>query len=105
MAHDATTTHGFISYEGAELHYDLRGDGEPLLLLHGFTGSGADWVHLFDVDGLDELARRFRLIIPDARGHGRSTECFARVHAPAVRARRARALRSPRASRAARRSA
>jgi len=68
--HDAKTTHGSLSYEGAELHYDLRGDGEPLLLLHGFTGSGGDWVHLFD---LDDLARRFRLIIPDARGHGRST--------------------------------
>jgi pimeloyl-ACP methyl ester carboxylesterase len=70
MANDTTTTHGFISYEGAELHYDLRGDGEPLLLLHGFTGSGVDWVHLFE---MNELARRFRLIIPDARGHGRST--------------------------------
>ena len=43
--------------------------GDPLLLLHGFTGSGADWVHVFD---LDTLARRFRLIVPDLRGHGRS---------------------------------
>lgn len=65
-----TTTDGSISYDGAELHYRTHGDGEPLLLLHGFTGSGGDWVHLFD---LDELARRFRLIVPDARGHGRST--------------------------------
>ena len=47
-----------------------RGEGEPLLLLHGFFGSSADWVHLFD---LDDLARRYRLILPDARGHGRST--------------------------------
>jgi pimeloyl-ACP methyl ester carboxylesterase len=68
----ATTTneHGSISVDGAELHYRLHGDGEPLLLLHGFTGSGDDWRHLFD---LDELARGHRLIIPDARGHGRST--------------------------------
>jgi pimeloyl-ACP methyl ester carboxylesterase len=59
-----------ISIEGADIHYEVRGTGEPLLLLHGFTGSGQDWPHLFDVDA---LARRYRLIIPDARGHGRST--------------------------------
>jgi pimeloyl-ACP methyl ester carboxylesterase len=60
-----TTTIGDI-----EVHYDVRGDGEPLLLLHGFFGSSADWVHLFD---LDALAKRYRLIRPDARGHGRTT--------------------------------
>ena len=69
MAND-TTTEGSISYEGAELHYRTRGAGEPLVLLHGFTGTGGDWVHLFD---LDDLARRFFLVMPDARGHGRST--------------------------------
>ncbi|HEY7371299.1 MAG TPA: alpha/beta fold hydrolase [Polyangia bacterium] len=65
-----TTDHTSISHEGAELHCELRGAGEPLLLLHGFTGAGGDWKYLFD---LDELAGRYRLIIPDARGHGRST--------------------------------
>jgi pimeloyl-ACP methyl ester carboxylesterase len=58
------------SINGIGMAYELRGDGEPLVLLHGFTGCGGDWVHVFD---LDELARRHRLIIPDARGHGRST--------------------------------
>jgi pimeloyl-ACP methyl ester carboxylesterase len=55
---------------GIEMHYEVRGSGPPLLLLHGFTGSGGDWIHLFD---MENLARRFRLVIPDARGHGRST--------------------------------
>ena len=55
---------------GIEMHYEVRGSGPPLVLLHGFTGSGGDWIHLFD---LEDLARRYRLIIPDARGHGRST--------------------------------
>ena len=49
---------------------DIRGEGPPLLLLHGFTGSRGDWVHLFD---LDQLARDYTVIVPDARGHGRST--------------------------------
>ncbi|HEX6162715.1 MAG TPA: alpha/beta fold hydrolase [Vicinamibacterales bacterium] len=43
------------------------GSGEPLLLLHGFTGSGDDWQHVFaaPLDG-------FRTIAPDLPGHGRS---------------------------------
>ncbi len=59
-----------IAINGIDLAYEVRGDGPPLLLLHGFFGSSGDWVHLFDVEA---LARRFRLIMPDARGHGRST--------------------------------
>jgi pimeloyl-ACP methyl ester carboxylesterase len=51
------------------LHYDDRGEGEPLLLLHGGTGIGAHWQLVFtagDPDG-------FRVLVPDLRGHGRST--------------------------------
>jgi pimeloyl-ACP methyl ester carboxylesterase len=58
-----------INVNGCQLHYDERGDGEPLLLLHGGTGIGGDWKLVFtggDPDG-------FRLIVPDLRGHGRST--------------------------------
>jgi pimeloyl-ACP methyl ester carboxylesterase len=60
-----------LSVNGIELAYDVRGEGPPLLLLHGFFGSSGDWVHLFD---LDALAKSWRLIMPDARGHGRSTD-------------------------------
>lgn len=42
------------------------GEGPPLLLLHGFTGSGAIWA-----DHAREL-RGFRMIAPDLPGHGRS---------------------------------
>jgi len=49
-------------------HYEIRGEGEPLVLLHGFTGSGADWQYIFK-----EPPAGFQLIIPDLRGHGRST--------------------------------
>ena len=61
-----------IALHGIEMHYEDRGDpaAEPLLLLHGFFGTGADWGLVFD---LDALAREFRVIVPDARGHGRST--------------------------------
>jgi pimeloyl-ACP methyl ester carboxylesterase len=53
---------------GVQLFYRDSGAGEPLLLLHGFTGSGDDWQHVF-AEPLDG----YRIIAPDLRGHGRST--------------------------------
>ena len=50
------------------MHYQLRGDGEPLLLLHGGMGIGDDWRHVFPSD-----PPGYRVIVPDLRGHGRST--------------------------------
>jgi pimeloyl-ACP methyl ester carboxylesterase len=58
-----------VSLNGIDLYYEVHGEGEPLLLLHGFTGCGGDWVYA----GRDQLAGEYRLIVPDARGHGRST--------------------------------
>jgi pimeloyl-ACP methyl ester carboxylesterase len=52
---------------GLCLHYRTLGDGEPLLLLHGFFGASSDFIHLFDVG---VLARTHRIIAPDLRGHG-----------------------------------
>lgn len=43
------------------------GSGEPLLLLHGFTGCGDDWQHVFS-----EPLAGCRVIAPDLPGHGRS---------------------------------
>src|SRR5215831_14823924 len=53
---------------GFEMHYDVRGSGEPLLLLHGGMGTGEDWRHVFPSD-----PGGYRVIVPDLRGHGRST--------------------------------
>jgi pimeloyl-ACP methyl ester carboxylesterase len=56
-----------IDVNGLQLSYRDRGTGEPLLLLHGFTGTGDDWRSVF----AEPLP--FRVIAPDLRGHGRST--------------------------------
>jgi pimeloyl-ACP methyl ester carboxylesterase len=53
---------------GISVHYELRGEGPPLLLLHGGTGCHSDWAYA----GREHFEREFRLIIPDARGHGAS---------------------------------
>lgn len=57
-----------MEVEGARLVYRTIGEGEPLLLLHGYFGTGEAWAPFFD-----ELAGHYRLIVPDLRGHGRST--------------------------------
>lgn len=51
-----------------ELNYDVRGEGEPLLLIMGFGGSSAGWRSEF----LDGLARTLRVITFDNRGTGQS---------------------------------
>jgi pimeloyl-ACP methyl ester carboxylesterase len=58
-----------LQANGIELYYEVDGDGEPLLLLHGMTGCHEDWQYA----GRQEFLRAYRLITPDARGHGRST--------------------------------
>src|SRR3954471_6190156 len=58
-----------IPINGFEMYYEERGGGEPLVLLHGGTGIGADWQHVFT----DGDPTGFRLIVPKLRGHGRST--------------------------------
>jgi pimeloyl-ACP methyl ester carboxylesterase len=57
-----------LPINGIDMHIETRGQGEPLVLLHGFTGAGSDWWHVFN-----EQPRGYQLIQPDLRGHGRST--------------------------------
>lgn len=57
-----------LSINDFEMYYEIHGEGTPLLLLHGFTGSGAGLVQ-----GFKQLSANHTLIIPDLRGHGRST--------------------------------
>jgi pimeloyl-ACP methyl ester carboxylesterase len=63
------TTSKIVRVNGIDLYVEIHGAGEPLLLLHGFTGTSQDWIHA----GRAKLAEHFRLIAVDARGHGRST--------------------------------
>jgi 2-succinyl-6-hydroxy-2,4-cyclohexadiene-1-carboxylate synthase len=56
-----------IRVNGISLNVEQAGDGRPLLLLHGFTGSTRSW------DGhAPALAARRRVISVDLIGHGRS---------------------------------
>ncbi len=50
------------------MYVELHGEGEPLVLLHGFLGSGKLWTPF-----LEELSNSYLVIVPDLRGHGHST--------------------------------
>ncbi|MDH4225280.1 MAG: alpha/beta fold hydrolase [Deltaproteobacteria bacterium] len=50
--------------------FRLEGEkGAYLILFHGLLGCHEDWIH---AGYMEDLAREFRLILVDARGHGRS---------------------------------
>lgn len=56
--------------DGARLHYADEGEGPMLLLVHGGTGTGDfDWERVRPA-----LRLHFRVITPDLRGHGRSSD-------------------------------
>lgn len=52
---------------GTRIHYRVAGSGEPVVLIHGLGSSGDDWELQ-----VRALAPRYRVIVPDLRGSGRS---------------------------------
>ena len=52
---------------GQRYHIEIAGAGEPLLLLHGFSGACATW-HVV----ANTLSNRWRVIMLDCLGHGKS---------------------------------
>jgi haloacetate dehalogenase len=53
--------------DGVTLNVATAGDGEAVLLLHGFPETHLAWRHLGP-----RLARRWRVVCPDLRGYGES---------------------------------
>jgi pimeloyl-ACP methyl ester carboxylesterase len=68
----------FPGRDGLKLAYRSIGEGRPIVLLHGFTGSGLQFLE----HGLAATlaGHGYRVIVPDLRGHGDS----ARPHDPAA---------------------
>ncbi|HEX6573438.1 MAG TPA: 2-succinyl-6-hydroxy-2,4-cyclohexadiene-1-carboxylate synthase [Gemmatimonadaceae bacterium] len=54
--------------DGLELHSSDRGSGSPLILVHGFTGSGKIWEPI-----QSELSQSCRVLSIDLPGHGKSS--------------------------------
>jgi 3-oxoadipate enol-lactonase len=56
-----------VKSDDAEIVYWTFGDGPPVVLLHPFPANHEFWLPVSDV-----LTGRYRLILPDLRGHGES---------------------------------
>ena len=57
-----------------KLHYEILGQGEPLIILHGLFGSAANWRSIASALAHPEHPqhRRWQVILPDLRNHGAS---------------------------------
>ncbi len=58
-------SHRDVLVDGVRLHVAEAGDGPPLVLLHGWPQHWWCWRHL-----IPQLARDYRVIVPDLRGWG-----------------------------------
>ena len=58
----------YKSFDGTKIYYEVRGNGEPVLLVHGFIVNGQSWkrTELYK----DLLNEGYKVIILDQRGNG-----------------------------------
>lgn len=56
-----------VMLEGVAYEYEVVGSGEPLLLLHGFTGSMETWRSF-----ISSWSKQFQVILVDLVGHGKT---------------------------------
>lgn len=56
--------------DGLKIRYEIRGNGDPLALIMGFSGSGRAWGEPF----LAGIEKRFRTVVIDNRGTGESDQ-------------------------------
>ena len=59
----------FVNNDGVRIHYEVVGEGSPLLLVHGLMGFHEDWI---DNGYVQELKHDYMMVLVDLRGHGES---------------------------------
>src|SRR5882762_10532187 len=55
----------FADIDGVRVHYQEKGTGTPLILIHGFTSSVFSWKDVFE-----PLSKKFHVIAVDLKGFG-----------------------------------
>src|ERR1700716_1611751 len=56
-----------INRNAVNIHYEVHGDGPPLLLTHGYSSTSAMWQ-----GQIEALSKHHKLVLWDMRGHGQS---------------------------------
>jgi pimeloyl-ACP methyl ester carboxylesterase len=59
----------YVNAGGVRTYYETYGEGEPLVLLHGGLATAESWAMQTPA-----LAERYRLYVPERRGHGRTPD-------------------------------
>lgn len=62
-----------VNLNGEQYRIDSHGHGEPIVMLHGFTGTAQTWK-----DQVSHLSRTYEVITPDLLGHGETSAPTAR---------------------------
>jgi pimeloyl-ACP methyl ester carboxylesterase len=59
---------GYAPVNGLKMYYEIHGDGEPIVLLHGaYMTIGLNWAQL-----IPELSKTRKVIVVELQGHGRT---------------------------------
>ncbi len=66
---NVTFSHHIASVNGIQLHYLIGGQGDPIVLLHGWPQTWYEWDHI-----MPALAKNYTVIVPDLRGLGDSSK-------------------------------
>jgi pimeloyl-ACP methyl ester carboxylesterase len=66
---EAKTQGDYVSINDIEIYYEVHGQGEPMLLLHGGMGSSGRLEYQ-----IDYFADMYQVIAPDCRGRGRTLD-------------------------------
>lgn len=67
MIADSVWTHELVTTNGIRLHYVTQGEGQLMLMLHGFPEFWYSWRHQ-----ISEFAKDFKVVAPDLRGYNDS---------------------------------
>lgn len=60
-----------INVNDIEMNYEVRGEGDPIIFIHG---SGASW-KMWEPQ-IESFSRKYKMIMIDMRGHGESSKHF-----------------------------
>jgi pimeloyl-ACP methyl ester carboxylesterase len=68
IAEQSAAAGRYVDAGGLNVWFTEQGEGPPLILVHGGLGTGEMW----SKPAMADLARHYRVLMPDSRGHGRT---------------------------------
>ncbi len=66
---DRVMESGYAPVNGLQMYYEIHGEGEPLVLLHGAYAPLSMWGPI-----LEQLSQRHQVIAADMQAHGRTAD-------------------------------